>query len=163
MGKKRHYTIIFQTFVFLQFFNFINCRMVGPKDFNVFTRFFSNWTFILILSIVAFVQFLAQTPLLSWLLVTTTLTSKEFWSCVVLGSTSLLGSVFIKLTPERWLEKLPAKMQMDETKAVGGQSMITKAVEASQKTAKDRQNKAKDLPVGDNDDDYHQPQEDDEE
>lgn len=159
LGKKRHYTIIFQTFVFLQFFNFINCRMVGPKDFNVFTRFFSNWTFVLILAVTAFVQFLAQTPILSWILITTELTSKEFWSCVVLGSTALLGSMFIKLTPERWLDKLPSKMQMDENKAVGGKSMLTRAVERGQMTAKDRKTHAKDLVV--NDDDFHRPEEQD--
>lgn len=134
--------------------------MVGAKDFNVFTRFFSNWTFVLILAMVAFVQFLAQTPLLSWLLGTTNLTSKEFWSCVVLGSTSLLGSMFIKLTPIRWLEKLPAKMTLDENKAVGGQSMITRAVEAGQQTSKDRKAKAKELGgMVNQDDDYHRPDE----
>jgi hypothetical protein len=67
--------------------------------------------------------------------------------------------MFIKLTPERWLDKLPSKMQMDENKAVGGQSMLTKAVERGQMTAKDRKTHAKDLVV--NDDDFHRPEEQD--
>lgn len=45
-NKKKHMSILFQTFCFLQLFNQINCRVVGVKDFNVFTRFFSNWIFI---------------------------------------------------------------------------------------------------------------------
>lgn len=116
LGKKKHYSLIFQTFVFLQFFNFINCRMVGPKDFNVFTRFGSNWTFVIILLIIIAVQWLSQTSVLSWLLITSDkMTPKEFWSCVVWGSTALLGSIFSKLTPESWLLKIPSKMQLSES------------------------------------------------
>jgi Ca2+-transporting ATPase len=41
-------TIIFNTFVFLQFFNELNCRVVGPRELNVFKKFFNNWTYILV-------------------------------------------------------------------------------------------------------------------
>jgi len=46
VNKKLHMSIMFHTFCFLQLFNQINCRVVGVKDYNVFTRFFSNWIFI---------------------------------------------------------------------------------------------------------------------
>jgi len=55
LPKRQHETIIFNTFVFLQFFNQINCRVVGPKDFNVFISFFNNWIFILVLVTIFFV------------------------------------------------------------------------------------------------------------
>lgn len=61
-NKQQHFTIIFNTFVFLQFFNQINCRVVGPADFNVFASFFSNWIFILVLAVIYFVQLWASTP-----------------------------------------------------------------------------------------------------
>merc|ERR1712147_452991 len=128
MGKKRHYTVIFQVFVFLQFFNFINCRRGGPKDYNVFTRITSNWYFVIILALVFAVQCMANSPFAHWLFVTCRLSSKEFWSCIVFGSTSLLGSVLSKLTPERWLEKIPGCMKLDETKARGDGSVLSKAV-----------------------------------
>lgn len=62
--------MIFNTFIFLQFFNMINCRVVGPKDFNVFTSFFNNWIFLVVLACIFAVQWYsvasANTPL-SWL------------------------------------------------------------------------------------------------
>ncbi len=36
LNKVIHYTILFNTFVFMQIFNEFNCRVVGPKQFNVF-------------------------------------------------------------------------------------------------------------------------------
>jgi hypothetical protein len=46
--KKKCVTSIYNTFIFLQIFNFINCRKVGGKDFNVFENFFHNMYFILV-------------------------------------------------------------------------------------------------------------------
>jgi Cation transporting ATPase, C-terminus len=60
MEKRQHYTIIFDTFVFLQFFNLINCRVVGPRDFNVFTHFFNNWILQFVLVVILFVQWSAS-------------------------------------------------------------------------------------------------------
>ena len=42
------YTIVFQTFVFMQLFNQINSRKLGEKDYNVFSKFFNNPMFIVI-------------------------------------------------------------------------------------------------------------------
>lgn len=46
--KRRCLSNIYNTFIFLQIFNQINCRKVGPKDFNVFENFFHNFYFLLI-------------------------------------------------------------------------------------------------------------------
>ena len=60
LNKKTHMTMIFTTFVFLQFFNEINCRVIGPSEYNIFKKFFhQNWTFILVLGIIFFVQWSA--------------------------------------------------------------------------------------------------------
>ena len=53
--KRDSVTSIYNTFIFLQIFNFINCRKVGGKDFNVFENFFHNFYFILVFfGVVAF-------------------------------------------------------------------------------------------------------------
>ena len=44
--KRQSLTNIYNTFVFLQIFNQINCRKVGSKDFNVFENFTHNWYFL---------------------------------------------------------------------------------------------------------------------
>ena len=47
--KVLMYTVIFQTFVFMQLFNQINSRKLGEREYNVFADFFNNWMFIIIL------------------------------------------------------------------------------------------------------------------
>ena len=46
--KLKHFTYIFNVFVFLQIFNEINCRKIGIQDFNVFDKFFHNFYFLAI-------------------------------------------------------------------------------------------------------------------
>jgi len=70
MDKRTHFTLIFNTFVFLRFFNYINCRVVGAKDYNIFTRFFCNWIYISGLVIIFGVQWLTNTKFLYWLFIT---------------------------------------------------------------------------------------------
>ena len=48
--KVLHFTYIFNTFVFLQIFNEINCRKVGVYDKNVFENFFHNKFFLLVIA-----------------------------------------------------------------------------------------------------------------
>ena len=47
--KCYHYTMIFNTFVFMQVFNEINSRKLGQFEFNVFKGFFNNFIFISII------------------------------------------------------------------------------------------------------------------
>jgi Ca2+ transporting ATPase len=49
-AKRMHFTYIFNTFVFLQLFNEINCRKVGRRDFNVMEKFLHNYYFIGVLA-----------------------------------------------------------------------------------------------------------------
>lgn len=53
-----HYTMIFNTFVFMQIFNEINSRKIGESEFNVFADFFDNSLFIIILIFTVIVQIL---------------------------------------------------------------------------------------------------------
>lgn len=53
-----HFTIFFNTFVFLQVFNEIFCRKLKANEFDVFSGFFNNTLFIFILVITLVVQIL---------------------------------------------------------------------------------------------------------
>lgn len=58
-GRTKHFTFIFNTFVFMTVFNEINCRKVGAKAFNVFSHIISNWMFLAVIgAIIAFQIFL---------------------------------------------------------------------------------------------------------
>jgi magnesium-transporting ATPase (P-type) len=46
-----HFTFFFNTFVFLQIFNEINCRKLGCDEWNVFSKFFNNWLFLAVIII----------------------------------------------------------------------------------------------------------------
>jgi len=115
-NKLRLCTYMYHVFVFLQLFNLINCRKDGPKDYNVFAKFFHNWYFLAVLFGEFAFQFLFPSPMIR----TTTLSKREWGACLMLGATALIMSVLLKCTPERWLEKFrggPCGI-VDESKAV---------------------------------------------
>ena len=51
-------TLIFNTFIFMQVFNEINCRKIQASDFNVFANFFNNPMFFFIMLVTIVVQIL---------------------------------------------------------------------------------------------------------
>lgn len=55
-NKGKMYSIMFNTFIFMQIFNFINSRKLGAKEFNVFSRFFNNWLFLILMAIIIAAQ-----------------------------------------------------------------------------------------------------------
>jgi Ca2+ transporting ATPase len=58
---NEHFTFFFNTFVFMQVFNEINCRKLRSNELNIFEGFFNNWLFLMILSLTVIVQFLIVT------------------------------------------------------------------------------------------------------
>ena len=56
-GASRHYTILFNVFVFMQIFNMINWRKIND-EFNVFSGIHKNRSFIIIISIITIIQFI---------------------------------------------------------------------------------------------------------
>jgi len=55
--SDHHFTLIFNAFVWCQFFNEINSRKINDEN-NIFENFFSNWIFSAILFVTAFFQVL---------------------------------------------------------------------------------------------------------
>lgn len=56
--KLTLYTMVFQTFVFMQVFNQVNARKLGEREFNVFKGFFNNCYFLFIMLVTIVVQML---------------------------------------------------------------------------------------------------------
>ena len=54
--RARHYTILFNTFVFLHVFNEFNCRKIGAKKYNIFSGLFSNWMFLAVILAICVIQ-----------------------------------------------------------------------------------------------------------
>ena len=110
--KRQQLTQIYNTFMFLQIFNFINCRKVGSKDFNVFENFFHNPYFLLIF----FGSFVFQiwsnrSGFVHHILGVEPVESKQEWgTSIVIGSTALLAAVGLKLIPASQVDKYGAGM-----------------------------------------------------
>lgn len=123
-------TLLFQTFMMMNYFNMINCRVLGKlpgkkdvddpaavperRELNMFTRIFDNWWFLIILLAELNLQyFMVGSDVVGTVFMTTPLTFGMHLTAILLGATSLGVSVLAKYTPERWLDKFPT-VQEDE-------------------------------------------------
>ena len=112
--KVRHFTYIFNTFVFLQIFNEINCRKVGVHDKNVFESFFHNKFFLLVIAGTLAAQFVL-TNYFSSIMGTVPLNRGEWGACLLVGSSAILISVLLKqFVKIEWLDCIPTHKIIDE-------------------------------------------------
>jgi len=117
--KKTIKTMVFNTFVYMQVFNEINCRVI-TNDLNVFKGIHKNAYFYCIFLFVALAQFfivqygstIFQTIKLNWW---------QFFICIGIGVFSLPFAVFLRLIPDKWFycffknqEKIAPKEEEDE-------------------------------------------------
>ncbi len=105
---SRHFTIIFNTFVLLQFFNFFNARKIHD-EFNQFEHLSKNHLFITIVSLILLLQFLIITfggIVFSCYSSSGGLTLRHWLICLALGSLSLVMRAFLRLLPE---DRIPKK------------------------------------------------------
>jgi len=56
----------------------------------------------------------------------TTLTTSEWGGCIVIGSTPLLISALLKLSPESWLAKVKLDKFIDESKDMSSNAILDK-------------------------------------
>ena len=93
----RHYTIIFNSFVFCQVFNEINSRTV-IDEINVFKGFFTNFIFIFVIIVTCVLQFIIiqftgkvfKVEPLDW---------SEWLSSVAIGAFSLVLGFLVRFIP----------------------------------------------------------------
>lgn len=112
-AKATHFTYIFNTFVFLQLFNMINCRKIAEQDFNVFESFFHNWNFLFCFVLIGGIQF-AGTQYLPTIFRTVPLKKSEWGSCIIVGASALLFGAFVKLLPKKYFKKFKNIINEDE-------------------------------------------------
>ena len=107
--KLLHYTVIFQSFVFLQLWNQFNARHI-EDTMNPFKGFFTNFTFLGIIVFATVVQIimveLGGEAVKTWPL------NKEYqYLSIAFGALSIIIGQLIKFLPVNWFDK----MNMDET------------------------------------------------
>lgn len=102
--KTEHFSLIFNTFVFMQVFNEINARKIGAKEYNIFHGFFNNFLFLGIILGTIVVQYLlvqyGGVPIR-----TSPLTIKQHMLCIGIGMFSWIQGVIVKaVLPPAWFE-----------------------------------------------------------
>jgi len=117
MQKRQHFTYIFNTFIFLQLFNEINCRKVGRRDFNVFEKFLHNWYFLGVL-LGTFAAQILMCKFFPTITGTEQMSKGEWGACIAVGSTNLLIGAILKLCPDSWMKKLENSNIIDEDRAI---------------------------------------------
>ena len=90
---------------------------------------------------------------LAWLFETAPITNEVFGTCVMWGSTVLIVSFLLKLTPAEWMEKVPIKI--NENQAMGADSKIVGFYQA---TKNNNISFLAGKPNDENDDDFVQPE-----
>lgn len=95
------YTIIFQTFVFMQLFNQINSRKLGERDYNIFAQFFNNWLFIAI----TILTFAIQVVIVQYgdrYMRAVPLTVDQNLYCAAIGAFCIPYGLLLKFVPASW-------------------------------------------------------------
>ena len=92
----KHYSIFFNVFVLLQVFNEINARKLKAEEYNVFENFFNNKLFLIILVCTIIIQ-LTMVKYGGKSLKTVELSFKENLLCLLLGSSSMLSGLLLKV------------------------------------------------------------------
>ena len=105
-NKAVVYTMIFHSFVWMHIFNEFNCRKVGARQFNVFTDLLSNWMFLVVVAVIITIQTLLV-QVFNQFAQTAPLTGKQHAYCILIGASTLLVSMLLKLLPASLNGKIP--------------------------------------------------------
>lgn len=101
----KHFTLFFNTFVFMQVFNEINARKLKREELNVFEGFFNNPLFLIILVFTVIVHYFLV-ELGGRAVQCSPLTIQQHLITFAIGSFSLVNGVFIKILPEEWFQSI---------------------------------------------------------
>ena len=122
--KAEHFTLIWNTFIFLQFFNMINCRDVSPTKMHGFSGLLRNKMTIFILLLIIAVQATSCFTFLGYpVFEAHKVSTRYFFICVVTASSVLLANALLKFLPSSWF----AKVALNEDKSIGGGSKLMSA------------------------------------
>ena len=98
--RLKRNTFIFNAFVFLQIFNFLNARKLKPNEYNILSHFFNNPMFIIIEVLIIglqiiFIQFGGSA------MHTTGLDIQHYLACAGIGAGGLIIGLLIKAIPSK--------------------------------------------------------------
>ncbi|KAN0019555.1 hypothetical protein ACTFIU_002771 [Dictyostelium citrinum] len=97
--KTVYHTIIFNTFVFCQFFNEINCRVLD-NQLNVFRNIHKSYVFVGVVSLCIFIQVILV-EFGGEFFGTRHLDYKQWFFCIIIGFGSLIWGLCLRLLPLR--------------------------------------------------------------
>lgn len=120
-SKEKRGTLLFNSFIFLHLFNEINCRNVNGKSLNVFEHIHRNLYFIFVFAATIAIQLL-MVEYGGGFTQCSALDSQENAFCLLIGSTSLLASLVLKLLPESIDKNLP--VLLDENKSANDSKFV---------------------------------------
>lgn len=107
IGPSRHFTIVFNTFVWLQIFNMINARKIND-EWNVFSRAFSNPLWLIIMAIICIGQILlVQFGGYALECHLEGLTLAQWGICLALGIGTLLVQLVLHIVPAQKMKFIP--------------------------------------------------------
>ena len=116
--RLQHYTFLFQTFMLMNLFNTLNCRVLPTEkdpQFNIVKNITGNWWFLIVLLFEFNIQYLLVGYTgLGYVFTTTPLTLSMNLSALGFGLGSLVVGALAKLLPHTWTDKLP-KLKDDES------------------------------------------------
>ncbi|PVV01304.1 hypothetical protein BB560_004280 [Smittium megazygosporum] len=92
-------TIVFNTFVFLQVFNEVNCRRIMPNEFNIFADILNDKGFLYVQVFIVITQYFVVTYG-GLAFSTTPLTAIQWIVCIFIGSLSIPIGYIIRLLPD---------------------------------------------------------------
>lgn len=99
------FTMVFQSFVFMQIFNQINARKLGEREFNVFSGFFNNIYFLIMTLIeVGMQMFIVEYG--GMFVQCAPLNTDQNIFCICIGAFSLIWGLILKFVPARWFDRL---------------------------------------------------------
>ena len=168
-GNKRiNFTLIWNTFIFLNVFNLINCRDVSANKMHGFGGLIRNKLTCFVILIIIAVQIVSCFTFLGYPFFKASLVLDEsygdggrhFAISVVCASSVLLCNAMLKLIPSRWISKMP---QLDESKSIGGNTKIMAAYDKQAKSkafSGKKAGAAEQVPEEDPEGSYQQDQED---
>lgn len=96
--KALHYTLIFQTFLFLQVFNLINSRKIAEDEMNVFAGFCDNCMFSIVLVLITGIQ-IALVEVGGKFAKTYKLNTFQNAICIGIGALAIVWGFILKQTP----------------------------------------------------------------
>jgi len=107
-AKMTHFTLIWNTFIFMQVFNLINCRDVSANGMNGFSGIYKNFMTCLIILIIVAVQFFSCFTFLGRIFFEAHITGgREWFVTIVAASAVLAANSLLKLLPDTLLAKMP--------------------------------------------------------